>query len=116
MQNVIFELSSSQREDERKHILQHMFWGFLLFDTLQFSQDSIVDSDDLESEYTHFRIWNESYTLLFHKSDIYLDEKHIGELQFAQKVEGVIDILSQQGKNMKYKQNFYTLLVYLEIL
>jgi hypothetical protein len=25
MQNVIFELSSSQREDERKHILQHMF-------------------------------------------------------------------------------------------
>jgi hypothetical protein len=75
-----------------------------------------VDLDDLESEYTHFRVRNEIYALLFHKSDIYLNEKPVGELQFPQKVEGVMEILSQQEKNMKYKQNFYTLLVYLEIV
>lgn len=93
-------------------MLQHALGGFLWFSDVDFSRIHIMyDSEKESDDVRKFILKNGTYTFMVHKSDIFLNGKHIGKMHFSQSLEKIIQMFSTSSeKHILYKRNYISLL------
>lgn len=92
------------------HILEHIFWWFLLFDNFNelLLNIKIIFEKKLENENVFmYKIFSEKYNINCNNMNFYLNKKFLFTLVFEKSLESLF-ILNKED-NIMYKSNFYTL-------